>query len=68
MTEPSINIAGHLDWLKANLPCFRYGEIGLIFTLRDGVIIRCKRVYHETFGSQAPKESLVGRPYEEQGG
>ncbi len=68
MPDQPISIAGHLDWLQRNLPCFKYGEIGLIFTLRDGVVIRCQRVFRETFKSQGAEESVVGRSYEEQGG
>lgn len=60
MPDPPISIAGHLGWLQQNLPSFRYGEIGLIFTLRDGVVIRCQRVFRETFKSQAGEISLDG--------
>ncbi len=58
MPDPPISISGHLDWLKANLPCFRWGKIGIIFTVRDGVIVRGERVYLESFKTQEPGISL----------
>lgn len=68
MPDQPVSIASHLDWLQQNLPAFRYGEIGLIFTLRDGIVIRCQRVFRETFKTQAGEEPIVPRAYEEQGG
>lgn len=58
MPEQPVSIAGHLDWLQQNLPAFRYGEIGLIFTLRDGVVVACRRVFHETFKTQEPEITI----------
>ena len=56
--ELPISLASHLDWLKQSLPAFRYGEIGLVFTLRDGVIVRARRVFHQTFKANGCEEAI----------
>jgi hypothetical protein len=54
--EQPIKPDGHIDWLRVRLLTCKYGEVGLLFTMRDGRIIRAQHVDRETFKSQLPED------------
>jgi hypothetical protein len=62
MPDPPISIAGHLDWLKQNLSRFPYGEVGLLFTLHDGMVVRVRRVCHQSFKTQGEEVQFEALP------
>ena len=50
----------HVKWLKGRCDECKFGEVGIVFTMRDGRIIRAQRVDRETFKSQLPEDKEDG--------
>lgn len=49
MPDKPIDLEEFIAWLRATIPTMHYGQVGIVFIIREGQLRHGTRIYEETW-------------------